>query len=119
MAKSKTTNQVLFDTIRDLKKVSAKLNVKVYRAVAESLSSAASQRSEVNVSKISRNTKNSETVIIAGKVLGSGSIDKKVTVVAFTASEGAVKKIEAAGGKFVSIKEYIAGKPDKKIKILA
>lgn len=116
--KTKTTNQVLFDTIRDLKKLSNKTGVSVFKAVAEKLSAPASQRSEVNVSKLSKHAKDGETVIVPGKVLGTGTIDKKVTVVGFSASESAIKKIESAGGKFVEIKKYIVGKADPKIRIL-
>ncbi len=119
MAKQlKTTNKVLFNTIRDLKKLSSKTGVNVFRAVADKLSSPASQRSQVNISKIERFANNGETIIVPGKVLGTGIITKKVTVVGFSASETAIKKITKAGGKFIKISEYIAGKPETKIKIL-
>lgn len=116
--KTKTTNQVLFDTIRDLKKLSNKTGVNVYKAVAEKLSAPASQRSQTNLSKIEKFANDKETVIIAGKVLGEGILTKKVTIVAFSASESAIEKIEKAGSKFVTIKDYIAKNPSNKIKIL-
>lgn len=119
MAKQlKTTNKVLFDTIRDLKKLSTKTGVNVFKAVAEKLSSPASQRSQVNVSKLEKFAKDSEVIIVPGKVLGTGTITKKLTVVAFAASEQAIEKITKAGGKFISINTYIAGKPETKIRIL-
>ena len=116
--KTQTTNQVLFDTIRDLKKVSTKTGTKVFRAVAEKLSAPASQRAQVNLSKLERVTSDKDVVIIPGKLLGDGVITKKVTVIAFTASESAVAKLTAAGGKFVTIRDYVKGKPDTKIKII-
>ena len=119
MAKQlRTTNKVLFDTIRDLKKLSTKTGVNVFKAVADKLSSPASQRSQINISKIEKFANEGETIIVPGKVLGTGIISKKVTVVAFSASEGAIEKITKAGGKFIRINEYISGKPETKIKIL-
>jgi len=116
--KTKTTNQVLFDTIRDLKKLSVTSGVGTWKAVAKVLAGSASQRAQTNLSKISKYTKGGEVVIVPGKVLGEGLLSKKVTVVAFNASESAVKKIEAAGGKFVTIREYISKNPKDKPVIL-
>lgn len=116
--KTKTSNKVLFDTLNDLRKLSNKSESQVWRAVAVKLAAPASQRSEVNVSKISKFAKDGETVVVPGKLLGDGSIDKKVTVVGFKASEGAIKKIEKAGGKFVEIRDFIAKNPKDKPRIL-
>lgn len=116
--KTKTTNKVLFDVIRDLKKASKESGVGVFKAVAAKLAGSASQRSEVNLRKIEKFAKDGEKIIVPGKVLGEGMISKKVTVVAVKASESAKEKIEKAGGKFVEIRDYLAGKVDPKIRIL-
>lgn len=42
------------------------------------------------------------TFIFEGKILGAGEIDVPVSVTAAAFSEGAKKKIEAAGGKAIS-----------------
>lgn len=116
---TKTTNQVLFDTIRDLKKLSNSTGVNVWKAVAQKLSASASQRSQVNLSKINNNIKDNEKIIIVpGKILGDGTLTKKITIVAFKASESAIAKIEKSGSKFITIKEYISKKPDNKIRII-
>lgn len=117
--KTKTTNKVLFDTIQDLRKLSNSTGVGVWKAAAEKLASPASQRSKVNLGKIEKVAQDGETILIAGKVLGDGILTKKVTIVAFSASESAVEKIKKAGGKFVKIKDHIAKNPDNKIKIIA
>ena len=117
--KTKTTNKVLFDTIRDLKKLSAKTGTNVFRAVATKLEAPASQRTQINLSKLERKTKDKDVVSVPGKVLGDGVLTKKVTVVAFSASDSAKAKIEKAGSTFVEIREYIKGKPDPKIRIFA
>ena len=116
--KAQTTNQVLFDTIRDLKKASVSTGTNVFRAVAEKLSAPASQRTAVNISRIEKYAVEGETIIVPGKLLGTGTISKKVTVVAFSASEGAIEKITKAGGKFIEIRNYLKNKPSAKIRIL-
>ena len=116
--KTKTTNQVLFDTIRDLKKLSVTSGVGTWKAVAKVLAGSASHRAQLNLSKISKYTKGGETVIVPGKVLGDGVLSKKVTIIEFNASETAISKIEEAGGKFVLIKDYISKNPKDKPVIL-
>lgn len=111
VAKSKTSNKVLFDTLNELRKYSTKSEKKVYRAVAAKLSAPASQRPEVNISRIDKHAKDKETIIVPGKILGTGLISKKVTVIAFGASDSAKQKIEKAGGKFIEILDYLKTNP--------
>lgn len=115
---TKTTNKVLFDTIRDLKKLSEKTGVGTWKAVAAKLAGSASQRAQLNLSKLDKLAKAGETVIVPGKVLGDGNISKKVTVVALNASDSAIEKLEKAGSKFITIKDYIAKAPKDKPRIL-
>jgi large subunit ribosomal protein L18e len=117
-SKTQTTNKVLFDTIRDLKKVSIKTGTSVFRAVADDLSASASQRAQVNLSRLERLTKDGEKVIVPGKVLGDGIFSKKITVIAFSASQSAIEKLEKAGSKFIEIKDYISKNPDSKVRII-
>jgi large subunit ribosomal protein L18e len=109
--KTKTTNKVLFDTINDLRKLSAKTEINAWKAVAAKLAGPASQRSNLNLSKIEKDAKSGETIIIAGKVLGDGIFTKKLTIVAVGASESAKEKITKAGSTFVELKEYISKSP--------
>lgn len=104
---TKTTNKVLFDTIRDLKKLSTKTNVNLWRGVARLLAKTSSQRPQVNLSKIDKHTTANEVVIVPGKVLGDGVLTKKVKIIGFRASESAIRKIEASGSQFIEIQEYI------------
>jgi large subunit ribosomal protein L18e len=71
---------------------------KLFRHVADRLSVPRRGRTEVNISKISRCSKKGGVVVIPGKVLNTGLISQPVDVVALSFSEGARKKIEAAGG---------------------
>jgi large subunit ribosomal protein L18e len=116
--KTQTTNQVLFDTIRDLRKLSNSTGAGVYKAVAIKLASTASQRPEVNLDRSEKHSIDKEVVIVPGKVVGNGTLTKKVTIVGFKASESAIAKIEKAGATFIEIRDYISKKHDVKMKIL-
>ncbi len=118
MKDTKTTNQVLFDTIRDLVKYSNKTGLQVWRAVARDLSSSASQRSQVNLGHIDKCVENDEVIIVPGKVLGDGIFNKKITIVAFGFTASAILKMEKAGTKYFKINEYLKKNPDGKIRIL-
>jgi len=57
--------------------------------------------------------------VIPGKALGAGIIDHPVTVAAFNFSEKAKRKIEAAGGKCLTIEELAEANPKgSNVKIL-
>jgi large subunit ribosomal protein L18e len=92
-------NQILLSLIETL----VKTKKPVWRKVAYELSRPRRQRIEVNLSKIDQYAPEDATVIVPGKVLGSGVISKKVTVAAFTFSENAKRIISSAGGKIVTI----------------
>ncbi|VVB80214.1 50S ribosomal protein L18e [uncultured archaeon] len=105
------TNPVLVETI-----ILAKKNKPWYK-VAEVLSTPTKKQPSVNVGELTK--ENSEIVVIPGKVLSQGSLDKKLKVVALSFSEGAREKILNAKGEAVSILEEIKKNPSGKgIKIL-
>ncbi len=111
MRETKTTNPELIQLISLLKKESREKQAGIWLDIAEYLSKTRSQRVTVNLSKISRNTKRADTVIVPGKLLGSGSIDHAVTVASFGASEKAKVKLAAAKAKYVSISELLEKNP--------
>jgi large subunit ribosomal protein L18e len=79
----------------------------------------ASNWAEVNISRLDRYASEDETVVIPGKLLGSGEIDKKLTVAAFRFSGQAKEKIENAGGRNLSIEELLAKNPTgSKVRIM-
>lgn len=116
--KTLTTNKVLFDTINDLRKISNKTGNGVFKAVADILSGPASQKAQVNLGKLEKLTKDGDKVILPGKVLSDGVFSRKITIVGFNASQRAIEKLEKTGSKFIKIKDYIANKPDHKIRII-
>ncbi len=103
-------NQVLVKLIASLKKESKPL----WKKVAYELSRPRRQRTEVNLSKIEDYANNETTVLVPGKVLGSGAISKKVKIAAFSFSESAKKLIANAGGHVMSIEELHKSNPQGK-----
>lgn len=79
--------------------------VLLWKRVAYELARPERKRREVNLSSINRNTKSGETVIVPGKVLGSGELKHKVTIAAWQFTDGALKKIKEAGGEHMTLKE--------------
>jgi large subunit ribosomal protein L18e len=73
--------------------------------LAKKLSAPTRNHIRVNVGELSRQEE--DKIIVAGKVLGQGIIEKKFSVVALGFSEEAKEKMEKAGCKFETIKNAI------------
>ena len=117
--KTGPTNIVLQNLINELKKRSLEQKVSLWKRIALDLERSTRQRRIVNLSKIGRFAKDNETVIVAGKVLGSGELNAKLTVAAFQFSEGAREKLEKHGAKAVSLMELSKESPaGKRIRII-
>ena len=99
------------DLIRELRKASSVNKAPVWKYVAVIMENAGSRWAEVNVGKLNRYASEGEIVVVPGKLLGAGQIEKKLTVAAFRFSGQAREKIEKAGGKNVSIEELVKENP--------
>lgn len=106
------SNAELVKLIDELKKTSYEHKAKIWKTVAVKLEKPLRNMAEVNLSRIERNAKNNETVIIPGKVLGSGDVNKPLTVAAFSFSDNAKKKILGAKGKVFTIREIMEKNPE-------
>jgi len=108
-------NLGLKNLIHELKKTSSEQNVKIWKRVAEDLSRSTRIRREVNIDRINRSAKDKETIVVPGKVLGVGELDKDVTVAAFRFSESAKNKIK----NNMTIQELIKKNPKgSKVRII-
>lgn len=105
------TNIVLRKLIRKLKKAANEHNAPIWDYVAELLGRPARKRVVVNVSRINRYAEVGETVIVPGKVLGAGTLEKPVNVAAFSFSFSAAEKIKQAGGRVMSIEDLLKENP--------
>ena len=83
----------------------------VWKRVAADLEKPTRRRKEANLSKISRVIKNGETAIVPGTVLGSGELQKPVTIAAWKFSATALEKIKKAKGTPIAIAELYRKNP--------
>ena len=74
MKKAKTTNPELITLIRFLKKQSRENNVRIWKDVAKRLAKPRRNRIAVNVSRLNRYTEKKETIVVPGKVIGTGKM---------------------------------------------
>ena len=110
MAKINKNNQNLVLLINNLKKLSNQENVKIWKSVAKNLEKSNSRKSVVNLSKINKYSRDKETVVVPGKVLGDGELTKDVKVAAFQFSETAKEKLKNR----LSIEELMKQNPKGK-----
>ena len=111
MIQTESTNPELIRLIKQLKKESREKDAQIWRDVAEQLAQPRSQRAAVNLSSINRNTKSADTIIVPGKILGTGILDHPITVAAFSVSEKAKVKLDAVKAKYVTIPELVEKNP--------
>jgi len=107
------TNPELVKTIIAAKKK------KNWLEVAAVLSSPRTKKIAMNLDKINDEAEEGEIVVIPGKVLSQGELNKKIKVVALSFSEKAKEKIEKAKGETLTILEEIKKNPEaKKVRFL-
>jgi large subunit ribosomal protein L18e len=109
--KSRKTNPRLASLISLLKNTSRENEVNIWRDIADRLEAPARNYAEVNLSKINRYAANGETIIVPGKVLGSGMLQTSVKVAALNFSQSASDKIRQADGECMSIEDLITTNP--------
>ena len=83
---------VIDNTIWTLRNAFKKSKAPIWRALQEELQGPRANRREINITRLAQITKADEVVVIPGKVLGTGSLGHKLTVCAFSISEGAAKR---------------------------
>ena len=79
----------------------------LWQRIANDLAASKRSRTVLNVDQLDKLTKTGETVIVPGKILGTGvfSQDKKITIAAFSFSTSARAKLETSGIKLLRIEE--------------
>lgn len=105
------TNLHLVDLIGDLKTQSRETGAALWRDVAQRLSKSRSNWAQPNLSRLSRHAPEGATVLVPGKLLGAGEVSAKHDVAAYSISAGAREKIEAAGGRVLSLNELMNENP--------
>ncbi len=108
---SSKTNPRLSSLIADLKSTARNGGGDVWGDVAERLEKPRSTHAEVNLGRIDRYARSDETVIVPGKVLGSGALRKEVTVAAVDFSSTARTKIDQVGDA-IELEQILEENPD-------
>jgi large subunit ribosomal protein L18e len=105
------TNPRLNSLIAELNAVSRDSGANVWADIADRLEKPRRTHAEVNLGRIERYAREDETVVVPGKVLGSGVLQKNVTVAAVDFSSTAQKKIEQVGDA-VTLEQIAEQNPD-------
>jgi large subunit ribosomal protein L18e len=108
---SSKTNPRLQGLIAELKAAARESDANVWQDVADRLAKPRRTHAEVNLGRIERYAREDETVVVPGKVLGSGVLEKNVTVAAVDFSGTARKKIDQVGDA-VSLADLAADNPE-------
>ncbi|AEH35379.1 50S ribosomal protein L18e [Halopiger xanaduensis] len=108
---SSKTNPRLTDLIAELKSTSRETDADVWRDIADRLEKPRRTHAEVNLGRIERYAREEETVVVPGKVLGSGALQKSVTVAAVDFSSSAETKIDQVG-ETVQLEQLLEENPE-------
>ncbi len=98
--------------IADLKSTARESGAGVWKDVAARLEKPRSTHAEVNLGRIERYAREDETVVVPGKVLGSGALTKAVTVAAVDFSGSAETKIRQADGNPIDVAQVLEDNPE-------
>jgi large subunit ribosomal protein L18e len=103
-----STNIYKRKLIRQLEKLSDKTDKAIWEKVSEILSRPRRKRVAVNIGKINRLANDGEIIIVAGRVLGGGLLEKKLVVIAESFSKTAWQKILDNGGKPYTLYDVVS-----------
>ena len=105
------TNPELLETIGFLKRKGRQHQTPLWLTVADYLGKSRRARIVVNLGQLSRHAKDGDTIVVPGKVLGSGEPNPKLTIAAFKFSPSALVKVQKAGGRCVPIPKLVEENP--------
>ncbi len=83
----------------------------VWDEASRMLSRPSGLKVEVNVGRLSKMAREGRVFLVPGKVLGSGTLEKKVVVGAFSFSAAAKRKIADKGGSAMTLEEFLKKYP--------
>ncbi|MGZ7131857.1 MAG: 50S ribosomal protein L18e [Halobacteriota archaeon] len=105
------TNPELMLQIDAFKAHARQHQANIWRDIARRLEAPSNNYAKVNLSRLNRHTNSGDIVIVAGKVLGAGSIDHPISIGAPSFSDSARSKILAVGGTVLSLNEIARVSP--------
>ncbi len=105
-------NPLLRKTLVLLERAGKEQKAPIWTTASRMLGRTAGTKVEVNLGRLSRLAKEGEALFVPGKVLGFGTIDKKLTVGAWSFSQSARVKISSTGGSALSVEQFVKKYPD-------
>ena len=87
---------------------------RIWRNIAKKLSKPKKDHIIVNLGKINRLGKPNETIVVPGKVLATGKLEKKIILAAYAFSDECKEKISKVKGEYISIQELMKRNPEGK-----
>ena len=108
------TSQVVIRMASDLNKASSKNDAPIWGKLAEYALKPSIARRDINLNRINQLTKENDTVVFPGKVLGTGSVSHKITLCSFSISNSAAAKVLENGGKLITYSDLIKENPTGK-----
>jgi large subunit ribosomal protein L18e len=106
------SNKILRTQAVMLERLGRKQKIGIWRDAAAYLSASRLNETFVNLTRLARADSGDSPLFVPGKVLGTGPLEKKLVVGAFSYSAAAKKKIETAGGEALTIDEFVKRFPD-------
>ncbi len=108
------SNPAITDLIVRLKAHSRESGSPLWRDLARRLERPRSSWAEPNLSRVERYTDGGATIVVPGTLLGSGDISAPRTVAAIRITAGAREKVEAAGGRVMTLDDLMSESPGGK-----
>lgn len=82
--------------------------------VASLLSRPKRKKMDANLFEINKKAKDGETIVVPGKVLSEGEIEKRIKIIAFSFSKTAEEKLKRDKVEYSTIKQEIEKNPKQK-----
>ncbi|MDI1495330.1 MAG: ribosomal protein L18e/L15 [Cenarchaeum symbiont of Oopsacas minuta] len=101
-------------TVSVLEKTSNDNDSPIWSKLVKMAKGKTSTKRVINIKKIAKYTSDGDSVIVPGKVLGTGSISHKIILYSFSISDSAANRIMAAGGSVKPISDAIKNHPTGK-----
>jgi large subunit ribosomal protein L18e len=119
MTRSEFESQEMRKLVHFLKKAAKETDSDLWLAIADQLDKSKRSRRAINLNRINRFSKDGETVVVPGKVLGVGALDHPITIGALSFSIEAARKILESGGRYHTLRElFVMKQKDSDIRII-
>lgn len=97
--------------IKELKAAGTANKAPIWTKIAKCVTKSRVAHKVTNIKQIAKFSKDGDTIVFPGKVLGVGLLDHKITLCSFAISNTAAQKVLDAGGKIVEFSNIIKEKP--------